>query len=210
MNRRPVICFGDSITHAQAASELGRWTGLLATRLETHSSGQYEVFNRGIGGNTTQHALDRLHHEVRPLLPGIVLLEFGINDAYVFPWAAIPRISVAEYRRNLGEITRQIQLHKGTPVWIINHVLTERTDLHPQGNGQSIGYNLLPYNSTLKEFIHETQGASIDLPERLQATGHDPDALLSPDGIHLSPSGNSLYSELVFNGLKPLLDPAGS
>lgn len=210
MKRHSLICFGDSITHCHTASELGRWSGRLAAHLETHFPGQYEVFNRGINSNTTAIALDRIHSDVLPLLPGFVLLEFGINDAYVFPWASLSRVSVPEYLRNLGEITRQIQKKGGTPIWIINHELTQRTDLHPQGNGQSIGTNLLPYNLALREFIHETLVASIDLTRRLADAGHSPSALLAPDGIHLSPTGNLIYGELIFKGLEPILSGAKS
>ena len=88
-NHRRVICFGDSITHAQDCAEADRWTTQLAFQLEQASPGRFEVFNRGIGGNTTALGLDRIQNDVISLLPGLVLIEFGINDSYVFPWAKI-------------------------------------------------------------------------------------------------------------------------
>jgi hypothetical protein len=30
-----------------------------------------------------------------PPLPGLVLIEFGINDSYVFPWAKILRVALS-------------------------------------------------------------------------------------------------------------------
>ena len=94
-SHRRIVCFGDSITHAQACAEAHRWTTQLAFQLEKASPGGFEVFNRKIGGNTTELALDRIQNDVIPLLPGLVLIEFGINDSYVFPWARILRVALS-------------------------------------------------------------------------------------------------------------------
>jgi len=145
-NHRRVVCFGDSITHAQACAEADRWTTQLAFQLEQASSSGFEVFNRGIGGNTTALALDRIQNDVIPLLPGLVLIEFGINDAYVFPWAKIPRVALPGYMENLAEILRQVRAAQGEAVLIINHPITTRTDQHPQGNNKSVNTNLEPYS----------------------------------------------------------------
>ena len=106
---------------SQACAEADRWTTQLAFQLEKASPDGFEVFNRGIGGNTTALALDRIQNDVIPLLPGLVLIEFGINDAYVFPWAKIPRVALSGYMENLAEILRQVRAAHGEAVLIINH-----------------------------------------------------------------------------------------
>jgi len=100
LNKPPrIICFGDSITHAQNYAEADRWTTHLAFHLEEAAPGAYEVFNRGIGGNTTSLALDRIQIDVIPLLPGSVLVEFGINGAAleIARHAGIPIIDLPSF-----------------------------------------------------------------------------------------------------------------
>ena len=92
MKKKRIICFGDSITQCQGFAEADRWTARLAFLLEKKLPGQWEVYNRGVGGNTTAMALDRFQTDVLPLLPGFVIIEFGINDAYVLPWCRTPRV----------------------------------------------------------------------------------------------------------------------
>lgn len=200
-NHRRVICFGDSITHAQACAEADRWTTQLAFQLEKASPGGFEVFNRGIGGNTTALALDRLQNDVIPFLPGLVLIEFGINDAYVFPWAKIPRVALPGYMENLAEILRQVRAAQGEAVLIINHPITTRMDQHPQGNNRSVGANLKPYSQAAREWAQNENLAVVDLPELLKHEGVSMEDFWSNDGIHLSPLGNRHYANLVFSSL---------
>ena len=103
-----IVCFGDSITQGQGLAENHRWTARLAFLLEERFPGRFDVFNKGVGGNTTALALDRIQTDVLPLLPAIVLIEFGINDAYVYPWCRTPRVGLKDFRANLEEIIRQV------------------------------------------------------------------------------------------------------
>jgi lysophospholipase L1-like esterase len=200
-NHRRVVCFGDSITHAQDCAEADRWTTQLAFQLEQASPGRFEVFNRGIGGNTTALALDRIQNDVISLLPGLVLIEFGINDAYVFPWAKIPRVALPGYMENLAEILRQVRAAQGEAVLIINHPITTRADQHPQGNNISVGENLELYSQEARAWARNENLTVIDLPELLKQEGVSMDEFWSDDGVHLSPLGNRLYANFVFSSL---------
>jgi lysophospholipase L1-like esterase len=200
-NHRRVICFGDSITHAQDCAEADRWTTQLAFQLEQASPGRFEVFNRGIGGNTTALGLDRIQNDVISLLPGLVLIEFGINDAYVFPWAKIPRVALSGYMENLAEILRQVRAAQGEAVLIINHPITTRTDQHPQGNNKSVGANLEPYSQEARAWARNENLTVIDLPELLKQEVVSMEEFWSDDGVHLSPLGNRLYANFVFSSL---------
>lgn len=198
---RRIICFGDSITQGAACAEADRWTVRLALHLEQARAGEYEVFNRGVGANTTALALDRFQNDVLPLLPGLVLVEFGINDAYVNPWAKLSRVALSGYLENLSEIARQIRAHQGEVVLIINHPVTDRKDLHTQGNGQSVAANLEPYSLAAKEWAAREAVPMVDLPELLQREGVTLDEFWDADGVHLSPHGNRIYARLVFREL---------
>ena len=153
------------------------------------------------GGNTTALGLDRIQNDVIPLLPGLVLIEFGINDAYVFPWAKIPRVALPGYMENLAEILRQVRAAQGEAVLIINHPITTRMDQHTQGNNKSVGANLEPYSQEARAWARYENLAVVDLPELLKQEGVPMDEFWSNDGVHLSPLGNRLYANFVYSSL---------
>jgi lysophospholipase L1-like esterase len=145
--------------------------------------------------------LDRIQNDVISLLPGLVLIEFGINDAYVFPWAKIPRVALSGYMENLAEILRQVRAAQGEAVLIINHPITTRTDQHPQGNNKSVGANLELYSQEARAWARNENLTVIDLPELLKQEVVSMEEFWSDDGVHLSPLGNRLYANFVFSSL---------
>jgi len=102
-SRKSLVCFGDSITEGEGSLPQDKWTLFLQELVDKAHPGTYKVHNCGVGGDTTAIGIDRIEQDVLPLLPGLVLVQFGINDAYVFPWSRLSRLSLAEYERNLGE-----------------------------------------------------------------------------------------------------------
>lgn len=201
MKKQAIVCFGDSITQCAGFPEASRWTARLAFRLEADFPDQFDVYNKGIGGNTTTLALDRIQADVAPLRPAMVLIEFGINDAYVYPWCRTPRVSRNEFHTNLREIVRQVS-QMGTPLLILNHPVTRRRNQHPQGNGKSLAHNLQPYNAIIRNLAQTQRIPLLDLPLLLRRHKVPMKSFHSEDGVHLSPAGNRIYAELIFNELK--------
>ena len=198
-----IVCFGDSITYAKPAPEGDRWPTALHFDLNTWCPDHYPVFNRGIGGDTTAQGLERFPSEVMPLLPGMVLIEFGFNDANVRTWSRIPRVGLSEYRENLAEFARVLKENDSIPVFIINHTITRGPKL--QGNGRAYLENFKPYQTALRE-VAATAGASIiDLPAIMREREVDLDRFLLDDGLHLSVYGNRLYAEMIGTRLKEIL-----
>lgn len=196
-----LICLGDSITQCAGLAENHRWTARLAFLLEERFPGRFDVFNRGVGGNTTALALDRIQSDVVPLLPAIVLIEFGINDAYVYPWCRTPRVGLHDFRVNLEQIIRQVLSSGGHPLLILNHPVTRRRDLHPQGNGKSIESNLRAYQGEILDVGKAKKVECLNIPELLRTKRIASANLLSEDSVHLSNSGNRIYAGLVFDHL---------
>ena len=207
MQKQNIVCFGDSITHGAGYAEANRWTARLAFLLEEKFPEKFDVYNRGWGGNTTALALDRIQQEVVPLLPALVLIEFGINDAYVYPWCRHPRVSLNDFEKNLKEIVRLIKSNKGEPCLIINHPVTGQKNLHRQGNKVSVGDNVRPYNQMIGKAARGLKVACIDLPTILKKRNLNPADLCSEDGVHLSPRGNRIYadclSECILKQIRP-------
>lgn len=200
MKKQNIICFGDSITHCVGFPEASRWTARLAFLLEEHFPGKFDVYNKGIGGNTTALALDRIQTDVVPLMPAIVLIEFGINDAYVYPWCLAPRASLKDFQTNLQEIVRQVS-QAGKPILILNHPVTDSI-LHYQGNKKPLKHNLRRHNEAIRKIAQAKRVPLIDLPLLMRKRKVELKSFHAEDGVHLSPEGNRIYAEMIFDELK--------
>ena len=189
-----IVCFGDSITQGHDLGDDRRWTGLLAAALPGH-----EIVNRGVGGNTTAMGLDRIVGEVLPLLPGIVVVEFGFNDASIYLGRRNPRASLEEFRRNYLEILDLCAAAGGRCLLIANHRASQPGER--QGNGRTRQENVEPYNQIVRDLARERGLPLLDIAARTV----DHRTLLHEDGVHLNEHGNRVYAGLVHTALVPLL-----
>ena len=75
--------FGDSVT--QAAYIKSSWVELLRNYLENKYHGDFvNVFNLGIGGNTSDDILNRFNAECQSRQPTDIIFLFGVNDSGYF------------------------------------------------------------------------------------------------------------------------------
>jgi len=178
------------------ACEGGRWTTLLYLLLKAEMEKEWHVYNRGIGGDTTWHALDRFDDDIKPLLPAYVLIEYGFNDASVPEGRRIARCGLAAFRENISEIIRKVRAGKGKPILIVNHPICPREI--PQGNRRTYVQNFRPYQAAIRELAKATKTPMIDLEREMVRAGVDLHRLLTKDGLHLSAEGNAIYANFVF------------
>lgn len=193
-----IVCFGDSATAGHGYGDDLRWTGLLAASLPGHT-----VHNRGAGGNTSAMALDRIVGDILPLLPGIVIVEFGLNDCALYPGRRRPRVSLEEFRANLGEILDLCTAAAGRCLLIANHAVNQ--PIARQGSGRTRQENAGPYNATIRALASERGLPLCDIAGGIAARGIDHRTLLLDDDVHLNPEGNRHYAELVGAALAPLI-----
>jgi lysophospholipase L1-like esterase len=198
-----IVCFGDSITHAGGLAERDRWPGILQAKLNEWKPGKFAVYNRGIGGHTTAQGFDRFRTDVLPLLPAVVLVQFGFNDSYVPDWSRKPRVGVDEYKANLRELHRTIRAHKGKCVLIVNHTIG-RLNLRA-GDGRTYNSNLAPYNPAVRATAKALKARTIDLPAMMKKRKVVLKKFLTKDMVHLSAEGNHIYADMVFEALTTIL-----
>ncbi|RWX51376.1 Lysophospholipase L1, partial [Candidatus Electrothrix marina] len=68
----------------------------------------YEIFNRGIGGQTSAQTLMRYDAHVMPLAPDIILIQAGVNDLKTIALFPEQRDRIlSDVQKNLHEITRK-------------------------------------------------------------------------------------------------------
>lgn len=197
-----IVCFGDSITEGFDLPVTHHWPKVMVDELSARGFAVGEVYARGVGGNTAAMGMDRIDTHLGPLLPGMVLLEFGINDAYVNPWASAPRSSLDQFVAQLQAMIVYIRSKGGVPVLLNNHPLLAHADRHQQGNGRSIVENLGPYRVAARVLAKQETVPFVDLDSAL---GQEFLAALHPDGIHLTPASSLLYGKAVGSELAGLL-----
>ena len=194
-----IICLGDSITHAATFAESDRWPTVLQTKLNFIKPNFYKVFNRGINGNTTMDGFERFPEEIIPLLPGLLIVEFGINDCNHHEWNIIPRVGLEEYKSKLLEFNRICKIYKSNIVYIVNHPL--HNSPIPQGNEKDFYDNLKPYNYIVLDVARQVKAPIINFPEIIKTQNIDLNEFLDEDGIHLTINGNHTYAQIVFDRL---------
>ena len=198
-----IVCFGDSITDAGGYAEGDRWPTILHAKLNEWKPGAFGVHNRGIGGNTTAQGLDRFADDVLPLLPAVVLLEFGFNDGNVFDWSKKSRVGLEEFKANLRELHRAVRARKGTCVFIVNHTIGRLGGTG--GNDESHNTNVARHNEGVKQVAKALKAPFVDLPGLMKQRAIAAKRVVCDDNLHLSVEGNHIYADLVFESLKPLL-----
>jgi lysophospholipase L1-like esterase len=204
MTAQSLICFGDSITNGKSQPEGRRWTALVAAELDQRFPGQFEVHNRGVGGNTTAQGLERFSGDVTPNLPGIVLIEFGFNDASVPPGFMTSRVGLGEFQRNLAEIIRLVRAGRGQPVLLTNHPIPRIRAVGEQGNGKDYAVNFRPYQPAIRIVAAKTKTPLMDLEATMRKARVPFQDLLADDNLHLSREGNAIYAQHVLDGLESL------
>ena len=197
-----IVCFGDSITEGAEFSVNDRWTTLLKMKLDVARPGVFEIHNKGIGGNTSAQGFDRFYTDVLPLLPGIVLIQFGFNDANVKDFTIEPRVSLAEFEKNLKEFHRIIATNKGIPIFLLNHTIGEVDG--EQGNGKKYNDNFLPYNKMIRTIADQSGARIIDIPLQMTERGIKTADFVSDDELHLSLQANHDYADIIYAGLNEI------
>ena len=192
-----IICFGDSITEGGDFEQAKRWTSLLQARLDETYPEAYRVINKGISGNTSAQGFDRFCDDVLPYFPGLLLVEFGFNDANVKDWTIEPRVSLGEFVRNLREFHRIATAKNTSCVFVLNHSIADVGGR--QGNGLTYNQNLLPYDQAVITLAEELKAKVIDLPGMMIAKETPLNEYLSDDNLHLSEAGNKHYAQMVFD-----------
>lgn len=191
-----IICFGDSITAGSCVEPCECWVSLLEGLLNV----QVTVHNAGVGGNTSREGLARFDSDVKPLLPGLVIAEFGGNDATTDP---VRHVSLEEFDANMRTMVRKIRSGGGDcalmtfpPVLDDKHS-TKDDPFYDQFGGCD-GY-IEVYRDMTRALAKELGCLLIDLDIELRKViaqlGEE--RIIMDDGVHLTVEGNAIAAEIV-------------
>jgi len=183
-----IACLGDSICFGDGVRREKAWVRLLGERLP-----HVEVRNAGVNGDTAEGGLSRLAGVLEGAVPGILYVQFGLNDA----WQQLP---LERYLGSMREIVHSA-LSQGVPALMVatNHgvCVTEEQRLY---GGDQFRENARRYNEALRDCfaLPPERMTVVDLEavwDKLDAMTHE--RLLQADGVHLSEAGNRWYEDVL-------------
>jgi lysophospholipase L1-like esterase len=200
-----ILAFGDSMTEGIATPESWGVTSALTpgvarsypAKLQALMSARYTdqtivVMNGGIGGRNARDDLPRLVELLGETQPDLVILMEGIND--LNGGAGITATANAMEEMVKAVRNRGIRLMLST-ITRINPLGTKHLDTDPL---------VPPYNARLSAIAASKDAILVDVYP------HIPLALMAPDGLHLSESGNQKLAEVYLDRIRELFEQAGA
>ncbi len=195
-----IVAFGDSITQGANGLKPGEgWVELLGESLKS-----FKVRNAGIGGNTSAEGIARMITDVLAHMPGLVLVEFGGNDAVHDARA----VSVEAFEKNLKTIHEQIKAKGGEVIFmtfspVINEWHAWCSDKYYKKWGGLDGC-VEQYREITRKMAKKLNCPLFDLDKliREKIMAGKKEYYISKDGVHLTRSANKLIAESVLNFIK--------
>jgi acyl-CoA thioesterase-1 len=201
-----LVFFGDSIFFGQYISSHLTWVSRIGAELH-REAGPREIMvsNSSVNGNTTRLALERIGNDLQLYRPDVVLIQFGLNDCNC--WLSDeghPRVSIRAYSANLHEIIDRARLFgAGMVLLATNHLTQPHGPLERKQAANAKG----TYRARIREYnevtrrVAESSGSSLIDVEKAWIDGPEKagrgEAMLAPDGLHLSLEGHDFYFQVV-------------
>ena len=211
-----LVCLGDSVTFGWNIAYEKSFPYLLEKKLKEQYP-EVMVVNSGIGGQTVVDGLDRLDSDVFYFSPQAVIINFGLNDAFIITdKTLIDEGKDTDLKNNIdldtftGTYRQLIEgiSEKGLEILIMGtnpvmaELLWENRDI---ARKQEESYRL--YNQAARDIAEDYGLIFVDIWEGFMAGG-ELDTLIQPDGVHPCEAGLVLISEILSAALESV-DLAG-
>ena len=202
-----LVAFGDSITRGYALRPGEGWVELLPALIKKEFTNKtVAVFNAGVNGNTSAEGVARLEADVLAHMPGLVLVEFGGNDAAHDARA----VSVDAFERNLLATAEKVRASGGDVVLVtfppvINEWHSTRSDSYYKKWG-GIDQCVEQYRQRTREVAKRLGCPLLDLDAllRKRMAEKDRELYFNRDGVHLTPEANKQIASEVVKFLKEI------
>lgn len=156
------------------------------------------VHNKGVGGQNSRQGRKRFARDVLAFKPNYVFIYFGLNDTL----NEKKFISEKEYVENLRWMVDQARKAGIKPVLCTIHPIGEDALLkrHKRESYGAEGPNgkIDRYNTALRRLIKEMKVHVADFERLVVATNQQETALVSADGVHLTPFGYRVLADCFF------------
>lgn len=165
-----------------------------------------DVINSGVGGNNTNHALERFEKDVLDHGPEMVFFMFGINDSAidVKDGKTEPRVGKGKYIENISSMADELLKRKIIPVLLTTQpmVMTENLEAlynFPPYSEKGFNFMLTEYVQALRDIAKVKSIDLIDIFKIFQDRYKTDDELrkVLPDGMHPGEEGQTLISDAI-------------
>ena len=183
------------------------------------------VVNAGICGTTTRDAVARLDRDVRAHAPGLVVVQFGINDSWIDAdeGSREPRLTREEYRENLRTLLRTLAADGARVVLMTPNpmrwadpfyidVFEKVPGLLDTRCERGLDALLDLYAQDARDVARAEAVPLVDVHRAFEEYGAEPgqsvaDLLLEGDGIHPSAAGQRLVCRALAAQIAALVRP---
>ena len=201
-----IVAFGDSITEGTygGASARETYPSILEKMLREKQI-DADVVNQGIPGETAPEALFRFQRDVLDLNPGIVLIMYGANDAYIAPDFNFPAVSIKNYSKAVSRMVSRLRELSIQTILMTTTPFAE-LDFYGDTEKESLEMNRQSLKSHLQETRKIAEEKQLLLIDHYNIW-HQQDKTLAtlneylPDGVHPNAAGNYLLARTIYQAL---------
>ncbi|OHE29537.1 MAG: hypothetical protein A2Y45_00800 [Tenericutes bacterium GWC2_34_14] len=143
------------------------------------------IYNRGIGGDTTEGLLKRMDVSIHELKPSVVILLMGTNDF------ALLNATPEEVFERMNRIVNEIKNHHPETKILLESIYPVNETIDPTTVLPRTNQMIDQLNSMLKTVEGVTY---IDLSSKLKDTEGRFNRLYTLEGLHVSPEGYQLIT----------------
>lgn len=198
------LFFGDSITYGEYDGVHGGWVDLLKRYCHAkfkEGANEVNLFNLGIGGETTFGLLKRLEVELaarKSSTDNLIFISYGANDlAYA---KGFQYVTTSVFRKNIEKAISKAQLVSDNIYLISILPIANAYDGVESASGKTRrNEDVITFNNIIKDICYKNNVSYIDT---YSAFLNNKEAFISNDGIHPNEKGYAFISELV----KPILE----
>lgn len=188
MNRKKIVCIGDSLTAGYGVQINDRWSHMLSNNLTI------EVVNSGISGDTTSGMLARFYEMAIKHKPDYVIILGGTNDLAL----DLPNNIIIS---NILAMTRHAKHHNIIPIIGIPPPFFNQENFTDENlfiDSSSLSKRIHSFQKLLKQFALNDAQNFIDFSLHMNSE------VFLEDGLHPNKKGHVLMSENAIASLNKL------
>ena len=201
MQKKKVIFFGDSITHAGVAPH-GYITLLQQMLAKEGKDNAFDLIGAGIGGNKVYDLYLRLEDDVLSKKPDIVFIYVGINDVWHKKTSGTGT-DPDKFERFYNKIIDKLQAAGAKVIICTPTVIGEKKNFVNELDG-----DLNKYAAIIRNIAKNKNTGLIDLHKAIleYIDAHNPEdkdkGVLTTDGVHMNDTGNEFLAKQFYQYIK--------
>ncbi len=184
--------WGDSITYGTCDSEALGWVGRL--RKSFPDDDDARVYNRGVGGDTTEDILKRFAVEADSIKPTTIIFAIGINDSKYPVGGETNEVPLEAFKKNIRTLVEEARVHT-KKIFLVGATKVDEEAL-AKWDSRFLNSEITKYNDALKELSAEQNLPYIDVFETLDEKGD------LYEGLHPNAQGYEKLAAVIGKALK--------